>query len=177
MHWVWDIFSDVIGEALRLGITIAGVGIPFLVLYFLLKKMGYAQVPFFKFGRTQRLGFQLDFGDGPWRIEPLEPAPPDGPPVKSRIEAPQWQQELMETWENEGQVQRQPVPPGLNERQHRALRSYRWLVYGMVGALVAAAGFVWLQAMRGQAILWVAGLVLACGAAVAYTKLDPAQFD
>lgn len=169
--------SDVIGEALGLGITLAVVGVPFLVICFLVKKLGYAQVPFFKFGRTQRLGFQLDFGDGPWKIEPLEPTPPDGPPVKSRIEAPQWQQELMETWENESQVQRKAVPPGSNERKRRALRSYRWLVYGMVGALVAAAGFVWLQAMRGQAILWLAGLALAGGAAVVYTKLDPAQFD
>lgn len=176
MHWVWGIFSEVIGDALGLGITLAVVAIPFLVICVLLKKMGYAQIPFLSF-RKAPFGFQLDFGDGPWRIEPLEPAPPDGPPVKSRIEAPQWQQELMETWENESQVQRRAVPPEPNERKHRALRSYRWLVYGMVGALVAAAGFVWLQAMRGQAILWLAGLALAGGAAVVYTKLDPAQFD
>ncbi len=175
-----DILSEIIGDLLGWVITLAVLAVPVLVIYFALKRLGYEQIPLIKAGKAKQFGFRVELGDGRLGVEPVEPvAPAEGPPEAERsgIEAPQWQKEMMGTWEKESQVQGRAVATTLRERKRHALRFYRWLVYGMVGALVAGAGFFWLQAMRGQAVMWVAGLLSAGGAAVVYAWLNPAQFD
>jgi hypothetical protein len=110
MREIWDhvlagagyIFSETIGGLLGWVSALTVLAVPFLVICFVLKKFGYGR--FIRIGfREAPPGFGLDSLD-PWRkVDPVEPALPDDPKEaeRPRNDVPQWQKEMMETWDKE----------------------------------------------------------------------------
>jgi hypothetical protein len=169
------IFTELIGQLLGLAIVAAMVAVPALLIYLVLKKMGIGPtINLGSLGNPRRFGFRMHYvkkpGEPLGKLEIQDAAP--APPVEAGA---QWQQDLLESWKQEDQAKRQAFVARLDQHRRFVMHLYRWVV---AAGLMMGAVFFGYQALKwSSALLAVAGVAMAGGAAIAYVRLEPSASD
>jgi hypothetical protein len=193
-----QILAEIADEALGWVLAPAILGGLLLLMYGVMKKLGYIRVGGAS-GQARRFGFQFRYTKKPgqagrleWTAEP--PAHLAGDAGEGA--GPQEQRAQAGTGDEAAPANTAPVGPepaaiadawrtqDLDPRRafvSRPDQSRRFIVrlrcWVLAGTLFAGAVFCGVLALQGTPLFWAAALVLAGGPAVAYARICPSEFD